>query len=65
MSTGDVAEVIKTSKIERASLLELLEYITQRHQAGALPEAEFNKQRDHLSKEIKRIDKKVAKLENK
>jgi predicted transcriptional regulator len=65
MSTGDVAEVIRTSKTERASLLELLEYITQRHQAGALSEPEFNKQRGHLSKEIKRIDKKIAKLENK
>ncbi len=63
-TASDIAGAIQTAKAERASLMELLEYITQRHQAGGLPKAEFNEQQEHLNKEIKRIDRKIAKLEN-
>ena len=53
---------IKEAENEKRSLMELLDYITQRFHAGALTSIDYEEQRKHLVDNVHQVDSRIARL---
>ncbi|MHA1839799.1 MAG: hypothetical protein ACTSYO_07590, partial [Candidatus Ranarchaeia archaeon] len=64
VSSYEAKQALTEAIKEKRSLIELLEYVTQRREAGALTERDYDNQRSNLLEKIRKVEERIKSFTN-